>query len=312
MKENNIQKVTGTVFDIKKYAIHDGPGIRTTVFFKGCPLHCAWCANPESWDISPEIIYSEISCIKCFSCIKICPVSAINFEKSSNKIKVNKDVCTSCNKCIDECPTKALKLVGKHYSVGELISEIKDDESFYRESKGGITLSGGEPTMQYNFLLKFIKKCKENYLNIVLDTCGYISWSIMEEIIKYVDLVFYDIKIINSFKHKEYTGKSNEIILKNAQRISSLDIPMVIRFPLVPGYNDSEKDIKSLGMFASKLKSVKEIDILPYHRLGESKHVKLRGKYKLEGVQLPNNIMIQKVKKWLSSSSNNIRIKVGG
>jgi len=306
--QNEVESKKGIIFDIKRYAIHDGPGIRTTAFFKGCPLRCLWCCNPESYKMNPEIIYTESRCIHCGSCQMVCPNNAIKISKS--KLEIIRENCNGCGICTIECPANALELSGKPYSVKELLAEVEKDSTFYYKSEGGITVSGGECTMQSEFLLSFLKKCKENYLHVTLDTCGFVEWNIFKKIIEYVDLVLFDVKIINEEKHIKYTGKSNKLILENLNKLSKIGIPVIIRIPLIPGFNDSEKEISAIADIVSKLKNIQEVNILPYHRLGESKHTRLGNEYKMKDIKPPKDACLEKVKSFFMGKG--IKIKIGG
>lgn len=306
--KNKIESKKGIIFDIKRYAIHDGPGIRTTAFFKGCPLRCLWCCNPESYKTATEIIYTESRCIHCGSCQVVCPNDAIKISK--NKLEIIRENCSGCNICALECPANALELSGKAYSVKELLIEVEKDSTFYYKSEGGITVSGGECTMQPEFLLSFLKKCKENYFHVTIDTCGFVEWNIFKKIIEYVDLVLYDVKITNEEKHIKYTGKSNKLILENLKKLSKIGIPIIIRIPLIPGFNDSKKEVSAIADMVSKLKNIQEVNILPYHRLGESKHTRLGNEYKMKDIKPPNDVCLEKAKSVFLSKG--IKIKIGG
>jgi len=306
--QNEVEPKKGIIFDIKRYAIHDGPGIRTTVFFKGCPLRCLWCCNPESYKMSPEIIYTERRCIHCGTCQMVCPNNAIKISK--NKLEIIRENCNGCGICAIECPANALELSGKTYSVKELLAEVEKDSIFYHKSEGGITVSGGECTMQSKFLLSFLKKCKEKYFHVTLDTCGFVEWNIFKKIIEFVDLVLFDVKIINEEKHIKYTGKSNKLILENLNKLSKIGIPIIIRIPLIPGFNNSEKEISAIADIVSKLKDIQEVNILPYHRLGESKHTRLGNEYKMKDIKPPNDACLEKAKSFFTSKG--IKIKIGG
>jgi pyruvate formate lyase activating enzyme len=306
--QKEIESKKGIIFDIKRYAIHDGPGIRTTVFFKGCPLRCLWCCNPESYKMSPEIIYTESRCIHCDSCQMVCPNNAIKISK--NKLEIIRENCNGCGICAIECPANALELSGKPYSVKELLAEVEKDSTFYQKSEGGITVSGGECTMQSEFLLSFLKKCKENYLHVTLDTCGFVEWNIFKKIIEYVDLVLFDVKIMNEKQHIKCTSKSNKLILENLNKLSKIGIPVIIRIPLIPGFNDSEKEISAMADTVSKLKNIQEVNILPYHRLGESKHTRLGNEYKMKNTNPPNDPCLEKTKNFFMSKG--IKIKISG
>ena len=289
----------GLVFSIQRYSTEDGPGIRTTVFMKGCPLKCLWCHNPEGQEFSPQIAFNDSRCIGCKECVDACPQGAINFTADGSR--TDRVKCQNCGKCAEVCPTGARELIGKYMTAEEVFSEVERDTLFYRNSGGGVTVGGGEPTMQPGFLVEFLRKCQEQGIHTALDTSGYVEWKEMEEILKYVDLVLYDIKQIDLAKHAEYTGVSNDLILENARRISSKGIPMIIRVPVIPGYTDGEDSIRGIMEFACVLESVVKVDLLPFHRLGEPKYRKLDRSYAFEGTQPPAGVDMQELKRIVES-----------
>lgn len=290
----------GLVFSIQRYSTEDGPGIRTTVFLKGCPLRCLWCHNPEGQEFSPQIAFNDSRCIGCKGCVAACPQGAINFTADGSRTDRGK--CRSCGKCAEACPTGARELIGKYMTAEEVFSEIERDALFYRSSGGGVTVGGGEPTMQPRFLVEFLGKCHEQGIHTALDTSGYVKWQEMEEILKHVDLVLYDLKQIDPARHAEYTGVSPELILENARGISGKGIPMIIRVPVIPGYTDGEDNIRGIMEFASILKNVVKVDLLPFHRLGEPKYKKLGRNYVFEGTQPPADDHMRKLKRLVASS----------
>jgi len=270
----------GWIFDIQGYSVHDGPGIRTVVFFKGCPLRCLWCDNPESQESYPQLFYFETLCTRCYRCVAACPTKATTVN-SQGAIEIDRDRCKVCGACVKACLSEARAITGKSITVEEVLDAVKKDSQFYWESGGGVTASGGEATSQPDFLLELFKGCRDAGIHTALETCGYVRWEVLETILEYVDLVLFDIKHMDSAKHKELTGVSNELILENAAKIARRgEPPIIIRVPLIPGYNDSEENIKALGEFASKL-GLSRVDLLPYHQLGENKYKKLGREYKL-------------------------------
>jgi pyruvate formate lyase activating enzyme len=285
--------LTGTIFDIKRFAVHDGPGIRTTVFFKGCPLRCLWCHNPESMKIEPQIVFFESKCIGCGECFKRCPNGAI--EATPEGRKYHRDKCTLCGTCVKYCYAEATVMEGKIVSVEEVIEEIKKDIPFYENSGGGVTLSGGEPTMQPEFCVAVLRESKKAGMHTALDTSGYAKWEVFREIMEYVDLVLYDIKHMDPSKHKEYTGLPNDIILANLEKLDELDIPIEIRMPMIPGMNDSEDNLSAASQFLSEMKNVERIKLLPYHRLGEGKYERLDMEYKLKDIEPPDTSRMEQL-----------------
>jgi len=264
----------GMIFDIKRYAIHDGPGIRTTVFLKGCPLNCLWCHNPEGKAREQEFIWWKERCIGCSDCQNVCTEGAISLPDGS--LLLDKRKCDLCGACVAACHTQALELVGKKMTATEVMKEVEKDMVFYDESGGGVTFSGGEPLMQPDFLHSLLKACKRLGIHTAVDTCGYADSDIFSRISKHVDLLLYDLKIINDEKHMRFTGVSNKLILENLKRLSSNGRKITVRFPLIPGINDNEEDILELGTFVSSLGNVKELSILPYHKGGFEKVKRLK------------------------------------
>ncbi|HIE28412.1 TPA: glycyl-radical enzyme activating protein [Candidatus Poribacteria bacterium] len=304
-----MDEVTGLVFDIKKFAVHDGPGIRTTVFLKGCPLHCWWCHNPESIKREKELVLFENKCIGCGECFKVCPNEAHEVLPDSNRV-YHKERCVLCGKCVDICYAEALVMEGKEMTVEEVMVELRKDIPFYENSDGGITLSGGEPLFQHEFALAILKQCKAEGLHTAIDTSGQISWRIYERVLPYVDLVLYDFKHIDPVAHKKYTGVSNDLILDNLVKMSEYGVPIEIRMPIIPGVNDSKKDIVNAAMFLSTIKNITWVELLPYHRLGESKYSRLGEEYRLEGLQPPPKEKMNEIAEWIRSYD--LEVHVGG
>ena len=262
----------GIIFNIQRYSIHDGPGIRTTVFLKECPLKCFWCQNPESQRIQPEIFLTRSNCTLCGKCVTVCQTGANRLlEKSST---IDRSKCIGCGKCMEVCLSEARKLVGIYMTKDEVIREVLKDVKFYENSGGGVTLSGGEPAAQHEFALSILRGCKEAGLHTVLDTCGDVPWSTMERLLKHTDLVFLDIKTMEPRKHREATGRPNRLILENAKRIARTK-PMRVRVPLIPNFNDSPEDIRAIARFVKEELGPIEIDLLPYNKLGEVKYERL-------------------------------------
>lgn len=273
----------GVIFDIQRYSISDGPGIRTTVFFKGCPLKCIWCANPESHNSHPQLFYFDSLCVRCYRCIEVCSTGASTIT-ANGSIHVNRKVCKACGQCTKVCHTEARTISGKTMNIEEVLEIVKKDSLFYRNSGGGITASGGEPTYQPDFLQEFFKRCQENWFHTCLDTCGYVQWDVFESILEYTDLVLFDIKHMDQVKHRELTGVNSDLILKNATKIVQKGKPIIMRLPLIPGYNNSKENVKAVGEFMNQL-GLRRVDILPYHQLGKRKYESLGKKYILRDVK---------------------------
>jgi len=304
-----MDELKGLVFDIKKFAVHDGPGIRTTVFLKGCPLHCWWCHNPESIKREKELVLFENKCIGCGECFKVCPNKG-HEVLPDGKRTYHKERCVLCGKCTDICYAEALVMEGKEMTVEEVMVELRKDIPFYENSNGGITLSGGEPMFQHEFSLAILKQCKAEGLHTAIDTSGQVSWRVYERVLPYVDLVLYDFKHIDPVTHRKYTGTSNELILDNLVKMSEYGVPIEIRIPIIPGINDAKKDIVNASMFFSTLKNITWVELLPYHRLGESKYSRLGEEYKLEGLQTPSKEHLNEIAEWIRSYG--LEVHVGG
>lgn len=273
----NAQK--GFIFEIQKFSTEDGPGIRSSVFFKMCPLRCVWCHNPESISNKPELNWFSHKCIGCKTCVEACKQKALKLDKRG--LHINKGKCNNCSECSDECPSTALITLGKWWELEDVYREVEKDKIYYIKSKGGITVSGGEPTQQPDFVYEFLKKCKDNDISTALDTCGYASKKIYERLLPVVDLLLLDIKEIDSAKHKEFTGIPNETILENAiwlaDYVSKNGKEMWIRTPLIPKYTATEENIRGIGNFiVNKLSNIPERwDILSFNRLCEAKYERL-------------------------------------
>jgi pyruvate formate lyase activating enzyme len=284
----------GLIFDIKKLAVHDGPGIRTTVFFKGCPLHCWWCHNPEAIHPDPDLVRFEVKCIGCGECFAVCP-QHVHEALPDGTRAYHQEKCLLCGKCVDVCYAEALVMEGRKVSVAELMAELRKDIPFYENSGGGITLSGGEPLFQHTFVLSLLKQCKAEGLHTVLDTSGHAPWAVLSEILPYVDLVLYDIKHIDDTKHKAHTGASNRLALENLKKLDQYGVPVEIRMPIIPDINDAEDDILRAARFLSGIKGIKRVQLLPYHKLGESKYPRLGKDYKLPDMEPPVRAHMEKI-----------------
>lgn len=300
----------GIINEIERFAINDGPGIRTLIFFKGCPLRCKWCSNPETQNPLPEIYYFEDKCIFCQSCIAACPNNAIKADYLRNKVITNRRICTGCGNCAAVCHAQARRLVGIEKNVKEIMKEVKKDEPFYILSGGGVTLSGGEVFFQPDFALEILKACKKEEIDTAIETSGFASWKTMERLLPYIDHVLIDIKHMNSSLHKYWTGVSNELILENIKRIDAQKKDYIIRIPLIPGVNDGEENIKELKNFIRELQNIKEIHVLPYHTLGRGKYRYLEREYELEHLKKYTKEEIKKIVSKLEIEG--VKIVTGG
>ena len=288
------------VIDITRMTVHNGPGIRTLILFKGCPLRCIWCSTPESQKESVEVAFFPDKCILCGDCIPVCPQSAITILGKT--IILNREICDNCGQCISVCNTEALLLFGQEYTIEELVREVKKDEVVYRHSVGGVTISGGEPFFRPEFLLTLLKELKQNGISCGIDTCGFTDRKHIEAVFPYVDFFLWDIKHMNREKHIEYTGVSNDLILDNLRFVSNNGIPVYLRLPLIPCYNDSEDNILDLCKFARKLSSLEEIDLLPLHHLGKVRYAALDREYPIDGIPLIKGEKLEEMKHLVEST----------
>jgi pyruvate formate lyase activating enzyme len=284
--------LTGTTFNVQRFSIRDGPGIRTTLFFKGCPLHCIWCHNPEGISPQPELAWYDLRCIAARDCLTVCPLDALDLTPQG--MIIDRARCDACGACVEACPAGALDIIGRTWTPRELLDEAQKDAVFYDTSGGGVTLSGGEPMAQVDFLLEFCRLCQEAELHVTLDTCGLAAWEHYLQILPLVDLVLYDLKILDPVRHQAVTGVDNAAILDNARRIAHASVPMWVRTPIIPGTPDrpelgtaDEANIAGLGDFiATELPAVERWELLAYSNLGQPKYGRLDLPYALEGVPL--------------------------
>lgn len=297
-KANNIQRQTmkksSLIFDIKRYSINDGPGIRTTVFFKGCPLSCAWCHNPESQSSEVQKLYSLSKCIGCGSCVEECPEKALILDPVGGII-TDSSLCTVCGKCALVCPTKAIEMSGYHETVEKIMQAIKRETVMMDTSGGGVTFSGGEPLLHPEMLMELLKKCAEEGIHRAVDTSGFVKWEILAGVAPHIDLFLYDIKHMNSWIHKEFTGVPNDLILSNLIALAQMGSKIIIRIPLVEGVNADEKNMEETAAFIASLAGEPiKVNLLPYHSIAARKYEKLGGSYYEGKMKEPAKKTIQK------------------
>lgn len=282
--------VKGICFNIQRYAIHDGPGIRTTVFLKGCPLSCAWCHNPEGVSATPEILLFPERCMACGDCERICPNPPP--VGSSNRDESDRSECTACGSCADVCPTGARSLAGGTMTVAELLSVLERDRPFYEETNGGVTFSGGEPLMQGAFLLECLRECRLRGMHTAVDTCGMADRDLVLQVLEHADLFLYDLKLLDGPAHREHTGAPLEPILENLRAIDEAGADVIVRFPMIPDVTDARRNIEDLGSFVASLRSTRTVHVLPFHRTASDKYRRLGRKWSYEETEpaLPETV----------------------
>jgi len=292
-------KNEGIVFNIQRYSVHDGPGIRTIVFLQGCPLSCLWCSNPEGAENHPVLSHNAVLCVKCSRCASACPRGAVSFAEGGPV--VTRELCQACGGCAAVCPSGAMKIFGSRMTVGEVLDDVVRDEAFYRRSGGGLTLSGGEPLFCSGFCLALLKKAKEDYgLDTAVETSLYAPPEIVEKMLFYTDHVLADIKLMDSSRHREYTGRDNSLILDNLRLAAARGADLLVRFPLIPGINDDEENLNAMAEFLESCASP-PLEILPYHEFGRGKFFNLGRAYPLadKKITLPDREKINRAEEFL-------------
>ena len=293
----------GLIFDVKRFAVHDGPGLRTTVFLKGCPLTCEWCHSPESQSPAPEVMVDVDRCIGCGECVANCPRGAI-----SEPGRIDRAACDGCGVCAEGCYADALELIGRMVTVSEVLGEVEKDRLLFEVSGGGVTLSGGEPAVQPGFAASLLRSLKEHGYHTALDTCGQCGWGTLNGLLANVDLVLYDVKHMDPETHLKHTGASNEQIMDNLERTLGLGKRVWIRVPLIPGVNDDDSHLHRLGKYLGNL-SAESVQVLPYHVLGVPKYEGLDRRYGLGGVAPHDGVRLREVRDLLLGYCDNVIVK---
>ncbi|MBI2940054.1 MAG: glycyl-radical enzyme activating protein [Chloroflexi bacterium] len=275
----------GIVFDLQRFSIHDGPGVRTTVFLKGCTLHCFWCHNPESIRPRPDLQFYPEHCIHCGRCAEVCPTGA--HVVHANQHVLLRDRCDGCGRCATVCCSQALTMAGRRMSVEAVVGEALRDREFYRATGGGVTLSGGEPALQAEFSHAILAACRAEDVHTAVETAANCPWEDLALVLSATDLALVDVKLMDSRRHRQHVGAANERILANVRRMDALGIPIIARVPVVPTVNDSVDEIVAIAQFASGLANVRQLVLLPFHRLAEGKYRSLGLSYRAGGLPVP-------------------------
>ncbi len=302
----NAVRTTGLVFNVMRYSLHDGPGIRTTVFFKGCPLSCWWCHNPESRRTQPELMYFRERCLGCGTCVAACPEHAISLSDGG---VTTSTACRVCGTCEDACPADAREVVGRRMTVDEVLAEVETDRIFYDESGGGVTSSGGEPLLQPQFLEELLVACRARGLHTTVDTCGLAQPETVCRLAPLVDLFLFDVKLLDPEQHVRYAGVRNDVILANLEALARRGSALIVRFPVIPGINDGDAQIAQMIAFLTRL-GLRRLDLLPYHKIAMDKYHRLKLEYRLAGVEPPSDARMQELAREFARAG--FAVRVGG
>lgn len=294
----------GYIYNIMRFSLHDGPGIRTTVFFKGCPLRCWWCHNPESQEPKPQLVYFAERCLQCGDCIPLCPNGAVQWVNGAISMD---GACRSCGTCVEHCAAAARELMGRWMTVADTLAEIEKDSVFYDESGGGVTFSGGEPLLQPQFLGALLDACRARGIHTVVDTSGLAPRDVLLRLAAKTDLFYYDVKLVDQEKHRRYIGAPNDIILENLAALAGKGAAIVVRFPVIPGVNDGDGDVAALGSLLARLK-LRQLHLLPYHTIGMEKYRRLNLPWQMDGVQPPSRERLAQIAAQLEAQGLTVRI----
>jgi len=299
----------GLIFDLKRYAVHDGPGIRFNIFFKGCPLHCLWCHNPEGVSFQPELMLMPSRCARCGDCVRSCKYGALS-QDPEGQVQADRSRCTLCRDCLEACQREAIDIVGREFTVEEIVAEAEKERVFFEQSGGGVTLTGGEPLAQPEFTGSLLEALKRRGLHTALDTSGYAPPEAFRRLSEKADLILFDLKLMDDKRHREYTGVSNQLILSNLKVLDNLGKPIWVRFPLIPGVNDDDQNLNAMADFLSDLKSVQQINVLPYHKGGVEKFRRLGREAEFAVFEPPSSEKVEMVIDFFKEKE--FQVKLGG
>ena len=307
-EESRIEQ--GCIFNIQRFSLHDGEGIRSLIFMKGCPLRCLWCSNPESQQGTPEIGLRKAQCIHregCDLCVKSCPEGAV--RASGEAVEIDRDRCTRCGACAEACPTQAIQVIGENRTLEEILETIEKDSAYYWRSGGGVTIGGGEPLFQSDFVLRILEACKERGFDTAVETAGHGPFPDLDKLAAYTDNVYYDVKHMDAEKHKDYTGVTNELILDNLEKLGRHrpDLPIIARTPVVPGFNNTPADILAIERFLRDIPGVRGYELLAYHAFGAPKYEQLGRHYALLDLERPEPKDLEELKEAVRSEA---RVKI--
>ncbi|SMC63931.1 pyruvate formate lyase activating enzyme [Desulfocicer vacuolatum DSM 3385] len=302
----------GRILRIEKLSTFDGDGLRTVIFLKGCPLGCRWCSTPESQKKTTDFGIHKNKCTNCFTCVDTCPEGAISHDDAGDIFTTDMTLCKDCRQCVDGCPAGARIAYGYNATVDEMLRELGKDSVFYYHSGGGVTVSGGEPLVQKDFVAALLEGCVMQGINTAVETSGHVPWENIENVLPWIDTLFYDLKHLDANIHRQITGVDNGLILENLKKIDEThrSFPVIVRMPVIPTLNDQDANIKALGLFCRGLKKLKEIQLLPYHRLGIETYRRLSLSYGLEGIRSPGDDEMNRKVDLLKDMG--LRVRVGG
>jgi len=304
-EQDELERVEGVVFDIQRYSLHDGPGLRTDIFLKGCPLRCAWCSNPESQRVEPELVMFPANCLACGACIEVCGPGGRQLV--NGRLVWERDLCDLCAECVRICPAAAMDWSGQRWTAGDVVREVLRDAPFY-EDEGGLTLTGGEPLLQPNFAEAILRLAKAECINTAIETTGNAPWEVLETLLPYLDLWLYDVKHMDSKTHRDHTGLGNELILSNLRKLAAIGAPIAVRVPLIPGFNRTEENLRKTAEFAVELgDAVRSVELLPYHTLGRAKYEALGRSYPWQGHHPPTDADMEAAARLIGSYGLNVQ-----